>query len=238
MFTIMIRTLITFVLLVILMRLMGKRQLGEMQPFELVITLVIAEVACIPMSDPSIPLVYGIVPILVLFVLHWCISLISRKSIKFRRFVDGANVVVIDGDGINYQALKNLNMNINDLLEATMSAGYYDLSAIQCAFFQTNGKLAVIPYVYAAQPTCGDLQIVKAQETFAMPFIVDGKVLNLKKLSMTEDALDSFLKEFDIQSIKEVVVATIDDNGKVYIQQKKGKYISKIIPSLVGSKQG
>lgn len=105
MFVVFLKSIIIFVFVFFVIRVMGKRQLGEMQPFELVITLIIAEVACIPMNDPYIPLYYGIIPILTLATLHIVLSLISRKSIKMRKFLSGSSIIVIDKNGINYQKI-------------------------------------------------------------------------------------------------------------------------------------
>ena len=110
MLVVMIKSLITFLVVFFVIRLMGKRQIGEMQPFELVITLIVAEVACIPMNDPYIPLYYGIIPIVTLATLHIVLSFVMRKSIKARKFLSGSSVIVIDKTGIRYDNLKKMNM--------------------------------------------------------------------------------------------------------------------------------
>ena len=142
-FTVFIRAVIIFVIVLVMVRLMGKRQIGEMQPFELVITLIIAEIACIPMSNVAIPLSHGIIPILTLVVLHFLLSFLARKSLRLRRVISGNPIVVIDTNGINYQNLKKMNMNINDLIEALRSGGDFNLEEIRYAIFETNGKLCV-----------------------------------------------------------------------------------------------
>lgn len=139
-----IKSVVTFVLIFFVVRLMGKRQLGEMQPFELVITLVIAEVACIPMNDPYIPFYYGVVPIVTLSFLQILFSFLSEKFLPVRRLVSGRSITVIDKDGICYDNLKKLNMNVNDLMEAVRSAGYPDLEQIMYAIIETNGKICVV----------------------------------------------------------------------------------------------
>ena len=144
MLVVLLKSVITFFLVWYVVRLMGKRQLGEMQPFELVITLIIAEVACIPMNDPYIPFYAGVVPIVTLGFLQVLISTIARKSLAARKVISGSSVIVIDKDGINYENLKMLNMNVNDLIEAARGAGYPDFSRIAYAIFETNGNLCVI----------------------------------------------------------------------------------------------
>ena len=116
-YIVFIRTIIIYVCLVIGMRLMGKRTIGELQPFEFTITLAIADLACMPMQDISVPLIYGLVPLFVMFLLHYLITIIAGKSIKFRRFLNGKPVIVINEQGIDYKAINSLNVNINDILE-------------------------------------------------------------------------------------------------------------------------
>ena len=113
MLVVMLKSIITFLVVFFVIRLMGKRQIGEMQPFELVITLIIAEVACIPMNDPYIPLYYGLIPIIALATLHIVLSFVSRKSLKARKILSGSSVVVINPDGIIYENMKKMNMNMN-----------------------------------------------------------------------------------------------------------------------------
>ncbi|MDR3319267.1 MAG: DUF421 domain-containing protein [Clostridiales bacterium] len=234
MFTIIIRATIIFFIVLVVIRLMGKRQLGEMQPFELVVTLIISEIACIPMSDPSIPLYYGIVPILLLFVAHFVISAISRKSIKFRAVIDGRSVVVINPNGVDYESLKSLNMTVNDLLEATNNAGYFDLSDIYYASFETNGKLSVIPTSFATPATCGDLKIDRKQTSPPLCIVIDGKPLNLNKASVTEERLQRIIADAGLKRIKEIALIIIDYNGKCYIQPKDGTFVTKTYPDLAG----
>ena len=151
MLVVFFKSIIVFFIVFVVVRLMGKRQLGEMQPFELVITLIIAEVACIPMNDPYIPFYAGIVPIVTLAFLQIIISTIARKSLVARRLISGSSVIVIDKEGINYGNLKKLNINVNDLIEAARSGGYMDLMDIAYAIFETNGNLCVIEKMFSFQ---------------------------------------------------------------------------------------
>ena len=127
MVVIIIRTLIVFMTLVIVMRLMGKRQIGEMQPFEFVVTLIIADLACIPMADVSIPLVYGIVAILSLFILHQLFSVLEQQGVFFKRVISGKPSLVINKDGIDLKELKKNNMGVEDLIESMRALGYFSL---------------------------------------------------------------------------------------------------------------
>ncbi|HEY8443984.1 MAG TPA: DUF421 domain-containing protein [Clostridia bacterium] len=226
MFTIIARVVIILFLVLFVVRMMGKRQIGEMQPIELVITYIIAEVACVPMSDPSIPLHYGMVPILTLFLLHYFITFLSRKSLKFRALIDGHSIVVIDPNGINYKALKQLNMNLNDLLEATRSQGYFDLSEIHYAMFETNGQLCVIPKAEYAPLKPSDLKLKPKQQTPPISLIIDGKPINLNYFNITKEKLAKIIKDKANKKIKDIAFAYADGEGHTYIQPKKGKYIT------------
>ena len=146
MLTVVIRSILIFLVLLIVIRMMGKRQIGEMEPFELAITLVIAELACIPMADKSIPLTFGIISILTMYVIHQVIILLSKRNRKFQDVISGTPIIVIDKNGVRLDALQSMNMQMNDLLQAMRAAGYFSVDQIAYAIFETNGQLSVIPY--------------------------------------------------------------------------------------------
>ena len=125
MILVIIRTAIIFAVLLIVMRLMGKRQIGEMQPFELVITLLIAELACIPMADTSIPLLYGVVSVLAIFVLHELVTLLDLKVKPLKSLLSGKPSVVVNKNGIDDYQLKRNNLDVSDLIESLRAAGYF-----------------------------------------------------------------------------------------------------------------
>lgn len=217
MLVVFIKSIITFFLVLLVVRLMGKRQLGEMQPFELVITFIIAEVACIPMNDPYIPFYYGIIPILTLGLLHIVVSFLARKSLVVRRLLSGRSLIVVDPDGIVYDNLKKMNLNVNDLIEAIRSAGYMDISEIEYAIFETNGKLCVVEK--AADPT----EIKPA--FLPLPLVIDGKFAmdNLELSGTTVPMLTQAVKKNRLNGIKDVLYADVRQDGTVYISPKKGK---------------
>ena len=159
MFVIFLRVLIIYITVLVFLRLMGKRQIGEMQPYEVVITLIIADLATVPMSDTNIPLFNGILPLAVLVLVHYVITLLTRKNIKIRRFMSGRPVVVISPNGIEYKALKELNMNIDDLLESIRQCNYYSFDQILYAIIETNGKMSVIPTSACSPTTAQDFNI-------------------------------------------------------------------------------
>lgn len=126
------------------MRLMGKSQIGEMQPFEFVITLLIAELACIPMADSSIPLLYGIVAIITIFILHQIVWLLDLWFKPVKNIICGEPSVVINRDGIDVFQLKKNNLNVSDLIESMRSAGYFNLDDVYYGLYEANGSFSAL----------------------------------------------------------------------------------------------
>ncbi len=220
MLIVFIKTFIIFVIVLIAVRLMGKRTLSEMQPFELVTTLIIAEVACIPINDPYIPFYSGIIPIVTLCFLEVVLSFISRKSLWARRMMSGRAMIVIDKNGINYENLKKMNMNVHDLIETVHSSGYMDINEIEYAIIETNGKMSVVERMSdPTAPTPALLPLV---------LIVDGKMNgdNLKTAGTTETAINVALRKHGVKSSKDVLYADIRQDGMMYVSPKKSKYFT------------
>ncbi|MBQ4535743.1 MAG: DUF421 domain-containing protein [Clostridia bacterium] len=222
MLTLIVRAIIVYLLVLVVFRLMGKRQIGEMQPFELVLTLVIADLATIPMAESAIPTLDGVVPLITLVVVHFALSFISKKSQGFRKVLNGKPVIVINPDGIDFAAIETLNMTVDDIFEAIRSAGYFKLEEIQYAIMETNGVVNVLPKSEFAPATNGDLKIKTEKSTIPYTIISEGKVLdeNLLLLKYTKKELDSLLKKRQIKGVENIGVFTIDKNGQCYLQEK------------------
>jgi Predicted membrane protein len=216
---ILARTLIIFFFLLIVMRLMGKRQIGELQPFELVITLAVAELACTPMQDISVPIVYGLGPIFLIFVVHYFITLLSTKSIRFRKFLNGKPIIVINQDGIDYASLKKLNMNVNDLLESIRGMEYFSIEQVSFAIVETNGNISVLPNEAAEAP-----------KSVPLSLIVEGKYIdaNLAISNTHRDQINDYLKNKKLK-VKDVILLTSDSN-KLFVQPYHGKYFTEQLP--------
>ncbi len=219
----LIRSVIVYLITLIVVRLMGKRQIGEMQPFEFVITLIIADLACVPMAELSVPLSHGIVPILVLFVLHFFICFLSRKSMKFRYLITGKPAIVVSPAGIDYKELKKLNMTIDDLMELVHGCQYFDIDQIAYAIFETNGNLCIIPKSSMDTVTRDDLKIDCQPSALPMNLIMDGKIMqkNLEIAQLDEKFLQKYYKKVNVANNKQIILFTIDNNGKIFIQPKK-----------------
>lgn len=210
MIIILIRAIILFVVLLFAIRLMGKRQIGEMEPFELVITLVIAELACIPMADRSIPITFGIVAILTMFVIHQIILLLSHSD-KLQGIINGKPVMVINNGNIDVKALKGLNMHVNDLLQSMRAAEYFSLEEITYGIMETNGQLTVV----------ANKQMENKQQTLPVPIIMEGKwnEENIEGNGFSKQSLQQFLTRERLK-VKNIVLLAIDENNRVTLQTR------------------
>lgn len=208
------RAVILYVALLVVMRLMGKRQIGEMQPFEFIITLLIAELACVPMTDVSIPLSYGLISVLAVFILHQLMSLLERtgKTVKF--LISGKPSVVLTPNGVDLSELKKNNMGVEDLIEAMRTLGYFSFDELSYAIFESNGKLSALENANAEKPASVPLLMVN-----------DGKPLagNFEKCGLTQSEL---LKKLggELKNFAKAEVLTLDGNGRIYLQKRGEKY--------------
>ena len=226
MITLILRSIIVYCIVLFAVRIMGKRQIGDMQPFELVITLIIADLACIPMSDTTVPIVFGIIPLFTLVILHHFFTFLNRKSILFRKIVNGKPIIVIDKNGINYTALKKLNMTLNDLTEGLRIAQCFNISNVAYAIVETNGNISVL-LKNSTQPVSNESMNIKSEkDSLNIILINDGKLLieNLKYLKLDNNFINKILKDEKIKNIKDVLIMTIDKNGNIYLQEKFKPY--------------
>ncbi len=209
---IFIRTAIIFFTLLIIMRLMGKSQIGEMQPFELVITLLIAELACIPMADSSIPLLYGIIAIVSIFILHQIVWLLDLWFKPMKTVICGKPSLVITKEGIDSYQLRKNNLDVSDLIESMRSAGYFNLDDVYYGLYEANGKFSALP---------------KEEITPSLPILLvdNGKPdeKNAKVAGITLDDVKNLAEKQKVK-LKNVLVMTVDSNGRVYFQQKGKPY--------------
>ena len=213
---IFIRTVIVFVALLIVMRLMGKRQIGEMQPYELVITLLISELACIPMGDPSTPLLYGLVAIFTVYLLHQIICVLDLNFNKAKAVISGVPSVLLNKNGIDDYELKKNNLDVSDLIESLRVEGYFALDAVEYALYESEGAFSALP-----KKNFQDLQ-----KSLPVVIIDEGK-FDDKNIAMTEKNREYYLnvlKQNGCKDLKKVLVLTVDGNGKAYMQQKGKKY--------------
>lgn len=226
MLTIVLRAIIIYLVVLFLYRLMGKRQLGQMQPFELVLTLIIADLATIPMAEVSVPVLHGIVPVFTLVILHFVLTILSSASHKFASFLSGKPVIVINPDGIDHKALKNLNISVDDVFEAIRGCGYFSIDQVQYAIMETNGKMSVLPKSEFCPVTVQDMKLNVEKSVIPINIINEGKMLknNLQTAHIDELKVKDILSQANIKRVKDVLIMTIDKNGLVYLQQYGQKY--------------
>jgi len=207
------------------MRMMGKKQIGELEPFELVIALMISELATFPMQDIRIPILHAIIPIISLLFLQVATSFIELKSERARRIFTGTPSILIRKGIIDIAELRYQRFNINDLLEELRLKGYFNLSDIQYAILETSGELSILPKTEISNATKADLNMNVTQESLPIPLIMDGIInhKNLKLLEKDEFWLNKILKEHDIKDAKDVFLGIIDSKSKFFYQLKERK---------------
>ncbi len=205
-----------------------------MQPFELVLTLIIADLATIPMAEVSVPVLHGIVPLLTLVIVHFVLTLLCKLSNKFSSFLSGKPVIVINPNGIDYKALKNLNISVDDVFEAIRGCGYFKIEQIQYAIMETNGKMSVLPKSLYSPVTIGDMKIKTEKSAIPVNIINEGKIVkqNLAIANISEIDVKNILQKANIKKVKDVLILTVDKNGDVYIQKFNDKYLTMQLKQL------
>lgn len=213
MLTVFTRAIIIYVFLLIAMRLMGKKQLGELQPFEFAITLIVAELACIPMSDTQVPVLYGLVPIFTLFIIEFIFTKAVKHSLRIRNLVNGKPVIVITPKGIDYKAISTLDMTISDLMEALRGNGCFSPAEVQYAIAETNGDISI---VQKQQQENGQ------RNKLPYTLICEGKTMNnnIKKAELSQNAVMSFLNRKGLKT-KDVLLLMAESGGDYYLQPIK-----------------
>lgn len=193
---------------------MGKRQIGEMQPYELVITLIISELACIPMSDTSIPLLYGIVSILTVYFLHQIVCIVDLQIPGAKTILSGSPSIVLNKNGVDLEELRKNNLDVSDLIENLRSEGYFSLDSVEYALYEAEGVFSALP----------KKNYEDKQTSLPLVLIDEGKfdIQNLTRTKHRKEYFLDVLKNHGCKNEKQVLVMTVDGNGKVYFQ-KRGK---------------
>jgi len=218
-----LRVFIMYFFVVMVVRMMGKRQIAQMQPFELVVTILIADLASIPLGNTAIPLVYGLIPVITLLSIQVIVSYLSIKSEGFREIICGKPSVIINKGVIVQSEIKRLRISMNDLLEQFRAKDQLNLSDIEYAILETNGMLSVIPKATKKPATLEDLKIAASSEELPITLVVDGEVImpNLKKAGYDLPWLDKKLKENSINSLNDVFFAFLSSKQDFYVQRKQ-----------------
>ena len=219
-----IRTITLYILVLIVMRFMGKREIGQLQPFELAISIMIADLATIPMAETGIPISSGVVPILGLLVMHLTISVINLKSIKMREIICGKPAILIYRGRIQEKTMKKERFTINELEERLRGYNVTNIGDIEYAILETSGQISILQKPNKRNAIPEDFGIMPEYEGIAYDLVIDGKVMkeNLEKLDKDYNWLLKQVEPFGIKP-EEALIATIDGKGNFFCQEKEGK---------------
>ncbi len=226
MFITFFRTVFLFLLVTLILRIMGKRQIGELQPYELVVTLLISELAAIPMASSDLPLLSGIIPMLILLLSQLTISWWALKSNRAREFICGKPAVLIERGRIMEEALLSTRLNLTDLLELLRIKGFADPTQVEFAILETCGQISVIPKSLYKPVTIEDLGIEPPpEEAPPVMLVMDGRLIsaNLKPAGLTRPSFDNLLKKEGINNIEELFFAALDQTEGLLYQKKNKK---------------
>ena len=220
-----IRTIIIYALVVFALRLMGKRQIGELQPSELVVAIMISDLATMPMSDVSVPLVYGIVPIFTLVICEIGISFLCLKSETVRVIFNGKPQILVKDGRLQPGEMLHARVNTDDLLEELRKVGYFSLKDVDTVILETGGNITVIPSASARTPSAEELNLPSMQPKLSYIYIADGKVRHseLKRSGKDEKWLNKVLKKRGVKTPEEVFILTEDGAENMYFQKKEDR---------------
>ena len=218
------RSVVLYIIVLIVMRLMGKREIGQLQPFELAISIMIADLASIPMADIGIPIFNGIIPILGLLAMHLIISVLNLKSMKAREIICGKPSILIYRGKIDEKVLKKERFTINELEERLRANNVFNLGDVEYAILETSGQVTVIQKPEKRNTTPQDFDIVPEYEGIPYDLVIDGKVMykNLQVIGKDYIWLTNQIGKFKIKP-EEALVVTMDGKGQIFCQKKDEK---------------
>ncbi len=223
MISIIIRTFILYIAVTVAIRLMGKRQIGDMQPSELVITLLISEIAAIPLQDKDQPVIGGIVAVFFLVILEISASALTLKSFFVRKLLSGKSVVIIKNGIIDRKAMRDVRMTTLDLIELLRGQNVFDIGDVSFAILEANGNLSVLLKGKKQTVTAEDMKIKNKPDALPLPVISDGKIIpeSLAALLIDKKTVMNILNKCNYK-IKNVFLMTLDRNGNYNITSKEG----------------
>ncbi|MCD7773970.1 MAG: DUF421 domain-containing protein, partial [Clostridiales bacterium] len=221
MITIAVRTIILYAVLILIMRVMGKRQIGQLQPGELVITILISEIAAIPMEDTDIPLMNSVISVLLLASFEILTSALCMKSIKLRSALQGNSLVIIRNGVLDQKQIKRLRYTVDDILEALRQKNIFDIGDVQYAVAETDGAISVLLKPKKRQVTIEDMNLPESNEKLQCVLISDGRIIRseFKDCGMNEKKLNKLFKDKKIKP-EEILLLTSDSEGNTNIIKK------------------
>lgn len=218
-----VRTIVLYLLIVFCFRILGKHQVSELEPTEFVLTLIIADVAAVPMQDFGIPLLSGIIPILCLLSVSMILSVLNMKSLTIRKLFSGSPSILIKDGKPEQKEMRRTRMTMDELLEELRLQGYTTPSAIQYAILETNGQMSILPYSAEKPPVAKDTGHSVSETTLPTVLINDGHLLSKNLVSSGHNLqwLQKQLKKNGVKRIEDVFYLTVDSNNEVYFVSKE-----------------
>ncbi len=223
MLTILLRAIILYFILVLTMRAMGKRQLGQFQPYEFVMVMLIANLIATPMSDVSTPLLHGVLPVAALYIVHALITLICLRSDRLRALISGKPSLIIAKGIIQQDELKRLCLTVSDLLEGLRTAGILDPAEVGTAVMEANGSITAFPRASRRPVATSEMNVDPGYEGMPMTLIMDGRIQihNLTSAQLTEEWLKRTLSQRQLTE-KQIFLCSVDTQGRMTLQDRSG----------------
>ncbi len=221
---VIVRTLILYIFVTIGIRLMGKRQIGDMQPNELVVTLLISEIAAIPLQDTTQPIINGVVAVFMLVIIEIIMSVLTMKFLRLRQLLSGKSIIIISNGKIDQSAMKQVRLTVVDLIELLRAQEIFDISTVAYAVLEVNGNLSVL-LKNAEQPVTAKQMGVKTEkDALLLPVITDGKIIkdSLTAVNGTKKGIEKILGSRQLK-IKDVFLMTLDRLGNYTITKRESK---------------
>jgi uncharacterized membrane protein YcaP (DUF421 family) len=217
------RTIVLYLLIIVGIRLMGKRQIGELEPSELVLAMLISDLAAVPMQDFGIPLLFGAAPIITLLCVTMLLSMLTMKSVRFRRLMCGQPSIVIDHGVIVQREMRKNRLTVDELLEELRLQGIMDPATVKYAILETNGRLSTLLYANQQPATPEQLGLTPEDASLPLLLVNDGRVLeeNLRVRGLNQGWLDKQLAAHQVSSVQDVYLLTIDQGGRTYFAPKE-----------------
>ena len=218
MIIILIRTVILYIFIVFTVRIMGKRQIGQLQPSELVVMLMISQLVVMPLEDKNIPMLSTAIPLVAIASLEIISSIISLKSNRYRALAEGNSVIIIRNGVLEQKQLKKLRLNIDDVLEALRKKDIFDISTVDFAFLETDGTVTAMLKTENRPVTNIDGGVQSKKSQLPCVVISDGQIITkeFKECDMTEEKLSEQLKSRKLKA-KDILLMTADKDGNINI---------------------
>ena len=224
MINLVLRCTIIYFIVIAMVRLMGKRQIGELQPSELVITILISDVASLPLQNTEMPLLNTITSLLILVMFEVLLSVLSIKNRKVRKILEGNSVMIIKDGKLFEDRLRMIRYSVDDLIEALRLKDIFDISQVEYAYIETNGAISVELKPQYRTITPQDLSLITERVSIPCLVICDGEIIDKEfdVCNMTKEKLQSILNEKELTA-EDILLMTVDSSGRSYIKLKEAK---------------